>query len=275
MNIAQFSNFAKELRYCRNAPSSLRSSAVLFLQTVKFHIANKFKLRGDGDRPFCISLRIAEGYATKLYLRPLRGDLFILYEVLMSRCYAISSRRLDPSSVEFIIDCGANIGITSLFFASRYPNAKILSIEPHPENFALLQRNVAAEPRIVPIHAAIVGTPQSHVYITSENKAWGNTITREASGFKVPAVTLAELMERFRLEKVDLLKIDIEGAEKDVFRNGGFLSRVKLGLIELHGDYDEDKFADDLTRYGHLPIRPGTDAGIQMMGFEQAANSLV
>jgi hypothetical protein len=88
---------------------------------------------------------------TTLTLRPFAGDLFVLYEVLAFNAYHIASSLLLPDDVRIVVDCGANIGITSLFLAARYPRAKILSVEPHPENFALLKANVAAVPRIVPI----------------------------------------------------------------------------------------------------------------------------
>ena len=66
-----------------------------------------------------------------------------------------------PENVRVVVDCGANVGITSLFFAAQYRNARIYSIEPDPDNFALLKRNVCQERRIVPICGAIVATNAS------------------------------------------------------------------------------------------------------------------
>ena len=85
------------------------------------------------------------------------GDIFVLYEVLCDKCYFIPPSLLAPEKVRVILDCGANIGITSLFFAARHPNARIYSIEPDPNNFVLLERNTRQEPRISPICGAIVG----------------------------------------------------------------------------------------------------------------------
>ena len=97
----------------------------------------------DRDRP------------TTLTLRPFAGDLFVLYEVLAFNAYHIAPSLLPTDNVRVIVDCGANIGITSLFLAARYPGATILSVEPHPENFALLKANVGtstpyrADPRLL------------------------------------------------------------------------------------------------------------------------------
>ena len=60
-----------------------------------------------------------------------------------------------------IFDGGANVGITALYFAWRYPNARIFCIEPDNQNFELLKRDTAAEPRIVAIRGALVGAPVS------------------------------------------------------------------------------------------------------------------
>jgi FkbM family methyltransferase len=153
--------------------------------------------------------------------------------------------------VVYIVDCGANIGITSLFLAARYPRARILSVEPHPENFALLKANVAQVPRIVPIRACVTATPQSSVRFTVDEPAWGNRIaTDDADGVLVPAITIEELCNQNGLQKIDLLKLDIEGAEEQVFRHGKFLARTEHLIVELHGDYGLQCFQRDIAPYG-------------------------
>src|SRR5262249_55571510 len=149
-------------------------------------------------------------------------------------------------------DCGANIGITSLFLATRYPRAKILSVEPHPENFALLKANVAQVPQILPIRACVTGTPQGAVRITADQAAWGNRIVTDARGVLVPAITMDELCNQNGLEKIDLLKLDIEGAEEQVLENGTFLARTEHIIVELHGHYGFQRFQRDIAPYGFV-----------------------
>jgi FkbM family methyltransferase len=264
----QLSNLAKELYFCCTAPAGLRSSLTLLFQTLRFHAANKFPMLKEGN-VFSVWLHLGSNYRAHLHLRPFSGDLFILYEVLVGRCYEIPPQHRRPNDVKLIVDCGANIGITSLYFASRYPNATILSIEPHPENFALLKKNAAAEPRILPIHAAVVGKPQDHVRLTLKEKAWGNRLTSEPTGFKVQALTIGEVVEGFGGEKVDILKVDIEGAEAEVFGHADFLSKVEFGLIELHDGYDAEKFRNDLIAHGHRLLQHSAEDGIKMLGFEK------
>jgi hypothetical protein len=68
----------------------------------------------------------------------------------------------------------------------------------------------------------------------------------------VPAITIDELCELNGIEKIDLLKLDIEGAEAQVLENGTFLARTKHIIVELHGDYGLECFRRDIAPYGLL-----------------------
>ncbi len=110
--------------------------------------------------------------------------------------YRIDDDVVDPAAVHTIIDCGANIGITALYFAARYPNARIYSVEPDPSNFAILKQNVASELRITPINAAVVGRNTGPVFLSQDRPAWGNSISQSqgaGSAVEVEAMTIGEL----------------------------------------------------------------------------------
>jgi FkbM family methyltransferase len=188
--------------------------------------------------------------------------------VLLGQCYSLPDNVLCPSGVRSIVDCGANIGITSLFFASRYPNATIYSIEPHPENFALLQQNVRTEKRIVPINAAVVSASSEVVRFSTDRPSWGNMINGKGGGTEVPAITISQILTRFGLAGLDLLKVDIEGAEREIFENGEFLPHVGLGIIELHDGYTFEKFASDVAKWGGVALRAGSPHGCKMITFQ-------
>jgi len=222
----------------------------LLLHTIQFHIRNGFGGANDSRRTITIDLWIDRDRPTTLTLRPFAGDLFVLYEVLAFKVYHIAPSLLPTGNVRVIVDCGANIGITSLFLAARYPCAKILSVEPHPENFALLKTNVETVPRILPIRACITGTPQSTVRFTADQAAWGNRIATDSHGILIPAITIDELCEQNGIEKIDLLKLDIEGAEKQVLENGTFLARTEHIIVELHGEYGFQCFQRDIAPHG-------------------------
>src|ERR1019366_9032856 len=155
-----------------------------------------------------------------------------------------------------ILDCGANIGITSLFFAAQYPNARIYSIEPDPNNFVLLERNARQEPRISPICGAIVSHICERVYLTTDAPAWGNSIAQSEMGVAVKAWTIDEICRENGVTHIDLLKVDIEGAEKELFASGEFLRRVNCVVIELHNDYGIKDLERDAARWKFHVIEP-------------------
>jgi FkbM family methyltransferase len=189
--------YRQEVAFGWRAAHTWADQCALLYHTARFHIRNGFGWpEGDTRSTVTIDLWIDRDRPTTLTLRPLAGDLFVLYEVLAFDAYHIAPSLLCPDDVRVIVDCGANIGITSLYLAARYPCARILSVEPHPENFALLETNIAPVPRISPIRACITATPRSEVRFTTNQAGWGNRITTGTDGVLVPAITIDELCDQ-------------------------------------------------------------------------------
>ena len=251
--------YLHEALFAATATGTWSSCYVLMRNTARFHLHN---LRGMNSKPyevFTVELRLSEGYTTTIKLRALSGDIFILHEVLAFACYRIPSSRIAPETVHTVIDAGANIGIASLYFAARYPKAKIYSVEPLPENFALLEANVAHEPRIKPIKGCITGVPKDAVRFTTDGPTWGNRIGE--AGITVPGFTIRELCQREGIDSIDLLKVDIEGGEKEVFESADFLDLVRNIIIELHCEYDFESFRNDVIPFdfeAYPPCPPET-----------------
>jgi len=267
---AKLGAYGKEFAFACSSARDWRSRASLLWSTALFHGMNAFGGTTKSDRSFSVRLEIGHGYVATLRLRPFAGDIFVLYEVFLDGCYHIPENLVPLNDVRTIVDCGANVGITSLYFASRYPNATIFSIEPHPDNYLILQENTRSEPRIVPINAAVVGAPVSSVRMTVSEPAWGNKLSPDESGIIVPALTISQLIEQHGLRQIDLLKVDIEGAEKDVFAHAEFLLRVKFGIIELHGSYSTKRFDDDLAKWRFATKAPLPEDGLKMLTFRSA-----
>jgi FkbM family methyltransferase len=242
----------QEVAFGWKATSTWADQYALLDHTIRFHIRNGLGYGCDTSGMVTLDIWIDRIRPVTLTLRPFAGDLFVLYEVLAFNAYHIDASLLPPDNVRVIVDCGANIGVTSLFFAARYPDATILSIEPHPENFSLLKSNVAQVPRILPIRACLTGEPQSAVRFSTDQAAWGNRIATDEQGVLVPAITIEQLCAQHRLEKIDLLKLDIEGAEEQVLKNGTFLDCTEQIIIELHGHYGFECFQRDIAPYGFV-----------------------
>ena len=134
-----------------------------------------------------------------------------------------------------IVDCGANIGASVLWFLARYPKAHVVAVEPAPDNFALLRHN--CEHFNVDLRHAGIAAEGGFAYLASRINDMGFHITSEVTSQKVNLITLDDiLMSKSDSEYVPfLLKIDIEGAEAGLFHGeSSSLRRFPLILMEPH-----------------------------------------
>jgi len=142
-----------------------------------------------------------------------------------------------------IVDAGANIGLASIYFANKYPGAKIIAIEPEQSNFELLKDNIAPYLNIIPVQAALWHKNEEINLIDPGLGKWGFMTEMKDSSENLPgdsfhtvaAMTIDKIMKDYNLEKIDILKIDIEGAEREVFSNtSSWIEKVDSIIIELH-----------------------------------------
>jgi FkbM family methyltransferase len=139
-----------------------------------------------------------------------------------------------PTEPRLVFDLGANVGYASVYFALRYSSACVLAVEPEPSNAALLRRNVAAIPRIQAIEAAAWPRPGRLALADPGKGYWGMRVETAPAG-DVKAMTMGELLERAGAEWVDLVKIDIEGSELELFsEETDWINRVGALVLELH-----------------------------------------
>jgi FkbM family methyltransferase len=189
------------------------------------------------------------GYAHPFRLRLNGSDLRIFVEVIADRQYEL------PFAAEpgVIVDAGANIGLASVFFAVRYPYAQVLAIEPDSGNCDLFLENTRAYPNVRLTRAALWthcgrvmlsgrgGNPSAFRVEDARGtpQARGNSIMTE-----VDAVDMVTLMSNHAADRVDLLKVDIEGSEAKVFSSSStWIDRVECIAIELH-----DRFTPGCSR---------------------------
>lgn len=176
--------------------------------------------------------------------------LFLVHEVFVNGTYAFRTREARPR----VIDGGANIGLTSLFFKALYPSAQLTAIEPEPLAFARLSdtiaRNGLRDVRLINAALAerdgattLYRNPLDAGSITaSVNQTRGGGLARD-----VAAIRLSSLID----EPVDFLKLDVEGAEYGVLRDlvaTGTILRVRQAVIEYHDIDSEPGGVDGLIR---------------------------
>lgn len=198
--------------------------------------------------PDALKLALAEGKdrEIQIYLRPVgrpialrcaTSDIICLRKVFLQEDYR-SPFPIDP---RIIIDAGANIGMATLFFAQQYPKAKIIAIEPERSNFQILQRNCAGLANVTLVEAALWPEHCTLTIKDPQAEKWSFSVTAarpesEPNSRKVRALTIPDLLQEFHLDHIDLLKLDIEGAEKELFNAnaGSWLGSVGQIVIELH-----------------------------------------
>ncbi|HEV8434967.1 MAG TPA: FkbM family methyltransferase [Thermoanaerobaculia bacterium] len=142
-----------------------------------------------------------------------------------------------PTNVKSIIDAGANIGLASVFFANRFPEARIIALEPEAGNFELLEKNVRPYSNVIPIHAALWTHDAMIGLANPDDRVDSYRFDSGATAHSIQAFSVSSLLKRFELSSLDLLKIDIEGGETAIFSQyEPWMSRIRAFVIELHGD---------------------------------------
>jgi len=177
------------------------------------------------------------GLQQKLKIRPGTIDTYSVDEIFLQQVYNIDWPKEWPAPLA-IIDAGANIGCTSLAFANRFPSASIVALEPEAENFKLLQHNSSFYPKIEILQAAVW---DKDAFIQVVDAGFGNRgfVVKECAETdpnSTKAFSISSLIQRFPSGKIDILKIDIEGSEKEVFAQGfeSWLPNCSCVIVELH-----------------------------------------
>jgi FkbM family methyltransferase len=227
------------------------------------------RMSANATRPDkLVRLKLKSPFAAEVFIREFGTDLTILQEVLFKQVYGAVSKRL-AKSPETIIDLGANIGMATLYLANQFSNSRILAVEPEPANFGMLNKNVQSlirAGRCKTLRAAVwnedgdadLGSAGEGVFWSFYAKAGGN------SASAVPARSMNSLVRESGFETVDLVKVDIEGGETQMFRgNLDWLDRVRAIAIEFHGESRRDSNFDRiLSSFEISDLNPHTTLAI-------------
>jgi FkbM family methyltransferase len=181
------------------------------------------------SKPRPVTIRV-HGISAPITVRLGTSDLAVVAQVFIDREYE-ADYGIEP---KIVVDAGANIGVSPIYFAERFPDARVIAIEPDPGNYAVLESNVAHWPQITPVHAAL--WPEDTVVQLTDHGfgSWGYQATESPDG-DVTGMSVERLLEDVGAERIDLMKIDIEGGERDLFRSSArWIDRVDAIVIELH-----------------------------------------
>ncbi len=184
------------------------------------------------------------GRVHRLHVRRGTLDAAIFEQVL---CEGSEYRLPVDIQPSVIFDIGANIGAAAVYFAARYPQAKIYCFEPLPENIELLRKNVEAfGDRVTVVPFGLGETEGTFVYRPSNDPAnfgggtFHNVGCADGGTMRLPVTTLEKFCRANRIHQIDAMKIDTEGAEWSVLSGmpSAKLARVGVVLGELHSVND-------------------------------------
>jgi FkbM family methyltransferase len=169
-----------------------------------------------------------------ILLRNGTSDILTFRQVFFDEEYQMEN--IDEPHV--IIDCGANIGLSTVYFKNKYPNSTIIAIEPEYNNFELLVNNTIKYNDIHCIEGGIWNKSTNLEIRDIGLGNWGFIIEESELVTKnsISAFTIDDIITKFKIEKIDILKIDIEGSEKELFSSNfeRWLPKTRVIIIELH-----------------------------------------
>jgi FkbM family methyltransferase len=161
------------------------------------------------------------------------------------------------------------VGLSTLFFTGQFPDAMVYALEPDIDNYNLLLKNSAediARGRVVPLHAAIYNEDVD-LYLERSEYAYNSSVSEEKGrGECVQGISIKTLLDKFKIARVDLLKIDIEGAEEKLFAgNYNWLSRVDTIIIEVHSANAKKAFLKAVASFGFNVVEQESKGSCQLI----------
>lgn len=170
-----------------------------------------------------LQLRVTdEIWGSKITYEPntdIGGALFYTGE-FESKELELCRRYLSPRSV--VIDIGANIGLHSIYFSNLATEGCVLAIEPSLDTFDLLRKNVGTIPNIAPLNIAVSDVGGILTFFHATDGAYSSLMDTKrapiAKTTKVPCMTIDDMVAALQLQRVDFVKIDVEGFEYNALK---------------------------------------------------------
>jgi FkbM family methyltransferase len=211
-----------------------------------------------------------------IYYRSSTSDMTVIYEIVLKRGFNSEyylPKRVNP---KIILDIGANIGATTIYYANRFPDAKIYSFEPLLENYKILEKNTS---NIENVSVFNYGLGKNDgffdIYLTDDEENFGGATMNNSGMHEKESIEKCEVrsidtvLKELDISSIDLIKIDTEGAEFDILMNipHGVIQQTKWITGELHGNKDFAllHYIDDLGF--NIAMRKGVDEKLFMFNF--------
>jgi len=223
----------------------------LFLKSWHVNLEYPGKLLKNHEKEYLVQYKLPEIGSVRLFIRKnpasdheVFHQVFEFFEYRAIVDNVLSS--MHAGQVKYIMDAGANVGYTTIYLKKYFPEANFVCIEPEEGNFQQLNKNININ-RLEKVNTLQAGLwhKDEPLEISSnfrDKKDWSFQVIKSNNKNTIPGHTVHGIMDMFGWKFIDILKIDIEGAERFVFGNRDtvekFLPLVKFIIIEIHDEYD-------------------------------------
>lgn len=208
---------------------------------LKLYKLNYIVLKGDKEIHVFI-----KKFRDIVHLRKNTSDYSTFKQIFKDEDYNIDF----DFTPKFIVDAGANIGLASIYFSNRFRQAQIVAIEPEQSNLSMMKTNLKAYDKVSVISCALHHTANETLNIVDPGIGKWGFITESTSQdskdkhivSKVKTTSIDSILSSSNFDIIDILKIDIEGAEKSLFEKKyeNWLPKIRCIIIELHDRYYPD-----------------------------------
>lgn len=234
-----------------NWPQKMKLSYMLVI----FHLGNKF-IALRNNNVFIVDIK---HYSAKISLRLRPTDMFTLVEVFGGRFpYSFPYSKFVPK-VQTIIDLGANLGFSGIWYNLEFKEAKKYLVEPDRNNFDLLDCNCQSN-NFVKMNMAIYDKNDciTKLFLASPNKHSLLPGNPEAGAVYVKTIAMPGIIKEYGIHEIDILKVDIEGMEELLFKEcNDWISIVKIIVIEIHPPVvDRDLIINTIVGKGFRHYEP-------------------
>ena len=204
-------------------------------------------INAENENELNFSLKNNNGKGLHFFVRKKNSsDIQVYKQVFVKKEYhalvnLISENNMQDN-IRFIIDAGANIGFTSLYFHQFFPDARFVVIEPDEKNFEQMKKNFEVNGLVkTQMHLCGLWSSDGWLQISRENdegKEWSYRVMASDIPTNLKSISFSTLLNKPEFDIIDILKIDIEGSEKELFSNEEIISPVlqktRFLAMEIH-----------------------------------------
>jgi FkbM family methyltransferase len=198
--------------------------------------------KGEGDSVVSVALR---NVRHPIFVRPNTADVRTILDTVVREEYGQLRLESEP---KWMIDAGAYIGDTSCYFLSRFAGLRVIALEPNSPSYEMAKMNL--RPYGERVSTLNKGLAEKDGRLSFGGSSTG--VSMRGGDFEIDCTCIETILKEFSIPHINILKMDIEGAEEMIFLESPerWLQKVDVLLIELHGDRIEKLVQNVLSRNG-------------------------